>query len=207
MLSGRFKEAQRSDVKTWINHRYGVVWGLADWPFRIATDLVTVTAGSQTVTGVAADFGKVVSLTRNDGYRLKALPPGLFFDRYYSTASPTTGDPLAYTIVGTSILVGPTPVTTSTTYELLYVKSFTELSADADIAAIPTEFHLMLVNGASSQGLLLENDPTWEPLERAYQSDLQALRVAYGRATRDNFGSFEYAPVQTRLARDVDTGL
>lgn len=181
---------------------------MASWPFRRARATVTVTSGSQSVTGLPSDYGQSMALIRNDGVRLQPLTADIFLDRYYATVNALTGDPVAYTNIDAEILVGPTPTATSSAYELLYTKSLTELSADADLPDIPTEYHPILVAGATATGLRRENDPTWEALEQEWKEGVAQMRSAYGRPSRDDGGgSFEYPGYFYRqYARDVDDG-
>lgn len=178
VLSDRFAESQRSDAKTWVNHRYWWLWSLEPWTFRFATADVTITAGSQTVTGVPTDFLMAHALITDDGTSLGALPDTRSFLESYYPSSDETGDPEAFTVVGGTLMVGPTPQA-SATYRLLYEREFTELVDDADVPALPAGSHFALVHGGAAEGLKLQNDPTWQSFEQDFQASLTVLRQGY----------------------------
>lgn len=183
MANSRFRESQRGDIKTWINARYWWLWSLEDWPFRYATDTLTVTAGSQSVSSVPADFGKAVALvptlSGQRGSKLRYLTPGRFFADYYDPAGDEGGDPAVYTIVNGTLFVAPTPDAAATDYKLVYLKEWAELSADENEPALPTGAHLSLVFGAAATGLKLEQDPGWQAFDQDFNSAIQILRAGY----------------------------
>lgn len=177
VLADRFKEAQRADAQRWVNHRYWWLWSLEPWTFKQAIGNVTVTAGSQTVTGVATDFLTARALHQADGTQLELLPDHrVFFERYMDTTA--TGEPEAFTVLASTVYVGPTP-TVSATYRLVYDREFTSMTADADVPALPVGAHFALVHGGCAEGLKLQNDPTWQSFEEDFQASLSVLRQNY----------------------------
>lgn len=180
VLADRFKESQRADAKQWVNFRLGWFFDMEDWTFTYGTDDVTVTSGSQTVSSLPDDFHAALSLLASDGTPLRGISDHAeFYERYYNNESPESGTPEAYTVIGGTILVGPTSDETETDYKLVYKKACTLLSADGDIPAIPTELHFALVHGGAAEGLKLQNDPTWQSFEQDFQAAIQVARRKY----------------------------
>ena len=83
----------------------------------------------------------------NDASRLEYFPPEDFWIR---NAKSETGPPKIYTIEGDNLVVGPTP-DVSQTFKMLYLKTFTALSADGD-----TNWVLTNARGLYLFGALLE---------------------------------------------------
>jgi hypothetical protein len=122
MAIKRFKEAQRPDLKQWIQLAYENVWNLERWSFRYGTDLVTVTANSADVSNIPGNLGVVEALLRSDGTPLDALQPHEYSERYYgSTIQP--GGPEAFTVIGGGIKVGPPSNETKTDYQLVHERA------------------------------------------------------------------------------------
>ncbi len=189
VLSDRFDESQRGDAKHWVNHRYAWIWALEEWNFQYGTDDVTVTSGSQAVTGVTSDLAAVLTLQRSDGTPLVPLSPADFYGHYYGSTQ--TGSPEAFTVVNGAVMVGPTSNETATTYRLVYEKEPTLLVADNDVPAIPAGFHFALVHGGAAEGLKLQNDPTFQAFEQDFQASITAMRRKYlsnVRGTHEQFG-------------------
>jgi hypothetical protein len=180
-LAAGFAEAQRIDAKRWINFRYAWLWDIADWSFKNATDLVTVTAGSQTVTGVAADMLQVLGLFNSAGTPLVAIPDyTAFAEAYIGTTASAATLPEAYTILGSTIMVGPTAGTTDSNYLLVYKKGATELVGDNDVPAIPPLYHLALVHGAKAEGFKLNAVPSLaDSFDADFQAAITAMKATY----------------------------
>lgn len=193
--SDRFDEEQRGDIKKWINFRYWWLWHLEEWTFRYATGLVTVTAGSNVVTGLPSDFLVALSLQRADGAPLQYMGPASFQRGFYDTTTVQTGKPEAYTVIGGTIYVGPTSNETSSAYKLVYEREFTELVGDNDVPALPSGAHFGLVHGGAAEGLKLQNDPTWQAFETDFNSVITILRRGYLVDQRDRSGSYPADPL------------
>jgi len=67
VLANAFDESLRAQVKDHINHRYQMLWVAEEWGFVYETALVSVTAGSNVVTGLPSDFGNPLSLQNSAG--------------------------------------------------------------------------------------------------------------------------------------------
>ena len=48
--------------------------------------------------------------------------------------------------------------------------------ADTDYPVFPSEYHYLLVLGATATGLKMENDPTWTALEDEYREILMTMQ-------------------------------
>lgn len=180
VLADRFNENRRADAKGWVNFRQAWVWSLEEWTFRQATDDVTVTSGSQLVSGVAADFLTALALFSSDGTPLfPVLDHREFYAEYFNNVTPVTDTPEAFTVLGGSILVGPTSNVSAADYKLIYERGPTELVDDGAISTIPEAFHMMLVHGGASEGLKLQNDPTWESYEQDFTAAIEVMRQDY----------------------------
>jgi hypothetical protein len=191
VMGDRFSEDQRGDVKSWINARYWGVWSMERWTFRFGIDLVTVTSGSEAVTGVAADVERVHSFLRSDGTPLQYVNQREFEARYYNDVTPLVGPPEAYTLRSGSVFVGPASNETKNDYELDYEKAYTALSADTDVTLLPEGADLsLLVFGAQSLGLKLQNDFTWQFAEQTFMDALETLRSDYLSDASDDDGGY-----------------
>lgn len=180
VLSDRFKEAQRSDAKNWINHRYGWMWTLEPWTFRTRSSTQTITGSSLSA---PASLGPIRAVILSDGTRLAYLEPTVFFDRY--TAGASASSPEAYTVLGGAVFVGPAVTGTLGGVTVIDDQQVTLLSGDNDVPATPQEFHFALVHGGAAEGLKLQNDPTWLAFEQDFQASIAAMRASYLEEQRD----------------------
>lgn len=194
VIADAFGESKRADVKQWINFRLGWMWDVDEWTFKMGTDLVTVTTGSQAVTSVPTDFATALAIYKSDGAPLEAVTePREFYRRYYNATSTSTGEPEAFTVIGSSIFVGPTSSVTKTDYQLVYEKAPTLLSANSDVPAIPAQYHMALVHGGKAEGLKLMNIPLWESFDQDFQAAITAMRRQYLvgiRGASEQFGAY-----------------
>ncbi len=195
VMSDRFDESQRGDVKNWINSAYWQIWVAEEWEFRYATKSVTVTSGSQTVTALPTDLGPTRSLSRSDGQKLVSLPLVEFERLYFNNDNPETGAPEAYTVLDGSMLVGPTSNVTATDYLLVYEREYTALSLDGDTPLTPQGADFALVFGAAQIGLKIQNDFTWQFFAQDFQAQLDALRRGYLADRRDSYPQFAADPI------------
>jgi hypothetical protein len=193
--NARFSEADRDQAKLWINDRYAELWGLENWTFRDRIAQVTVTAGSQTVSAVPADLGPVLTFQLDTGQPLNFLSPQQFQENYYG--STWTGVPSDYTVVNGAMYVGPTPATSSTSYQLIYEAKLTLLVNDSDVPAIPAEHHFILVHGALATGCLTRNDFTYQFAEQRWQNELEAMRRSYRAVQRGDYSQWGADPLGT----------
>lgn len=118
----RFNEGRRADCKEWINYVLGQVWVVEEWTFKQAVAAVTVTAGSNKVTGLPLDIGIVRLLQNAQGVKLTFRPWDEFNLRHYGETGSMV--PYDYTVLdtmpGCQVYVGPTSSETSALYQLLY---------------------------------------------------------------------------------------
>jgi hypothetical protein len=184
----RFNSSQSSSIQRWVNDRYAALWNADEWIFKYAKANVTVTAGSNTVTALPADFGIALGMWRADGQPLSWMPPK-DFENFYQGSS-DTGGPGFFTIINQTVLVGPTSNETSSTYLLLYEKRMTPLVADGDIPAIPAQHHYLLVTGALALGLALFNDFTFQFLETVWQQGIAEMRQEWLADQRGQVGQW-----------------
>lgn len=179
VLADRFGPAKRIDAKKWVNHRYWWLWTLEDWTFKWATVTFPIAAGFQQTAGSVTDLKTPVAVYLANGDPLEPIADHrAFFDRYASTASVEKGTPEAFTMVGGALLLGPTPVA-SETGTIIYEREYTELVDDNSVPALPSGSHLALVHGGASEGLRLENDPSWQDSEDSFQATVAVLRQGY----------------------------
>lgn len=170
----RFDSTQDTTIKRWVNQRYAWLWAQHDWPFKKnALANLAVTTGDNTPTP-PANLLRVNQIFDDSGSEVRYLDPREFntFYAYESTAS--RGKPYHYTVVNGVIIVGPTP-DANYTFEIAYEARLTLLVADADVPAIPTEYHPILIVGAIAAGLREENDPTAPGVEQEFQFLYEAM--------------------------------
>lgn len=185
VIDKAFDESDRAAVKTWLNFRLAWIFDLEDWTFTQDSDLVTVTAGSQSVSSLPADFAIALGLDNELGDPLEPIDEYRnFARRYIGSNNSAAGRPEAFHADGTSILVGPTPSITSAAYLLSYEKEPTLLVADADEPGIPEGYHLALVHGAKAEGFKLSNVPLAEQFDDDFQAAITAMRRKYLRPMR-----------------------
>lgn len=170
----RFGSAESASIKHWVNDRYAALWNADEWIFKYAKANVTATTGSTLISNLPSDFGIVLGLWRADGMPLVWMPPKQFEDLYQGATD--SAAPAFYTVINQVIYVGPTSNETSTSYLLLYEKRLTLLSADADVPAIPSEHHYLLVVGALALGLALHNDFTYQFMDGKWQQGIEEMR-------------------------------
>lgn len=186
VLVDAFAEGKRAEAIKWINSRYSWLCDLESWTFMQGTAAVTVTSGSQLVSNLPTDFGIAVGLIDQYGASLECLRDAAeFYSRYTNPSAPTTGQPEAYTVIGGSILVGPTANVTSTAFTLLYEKTAAALVNDSDTPIIPAGYHVALVHGGKAAGFRLTNIPLADQFDAEFRGHIDAMRAKYLTAMRD----------------------
>ncbi len=180
--SDRFSESKRSDIKDWINARYGRVWAQEAWSFKriLVTSVFATNASSVTLATLGLQRIEAVWSGETNAYGVMLADR---LEDFHGNVYTTAGKPYGFTVIGDTLLLDR-PVSASTTLTILGEKKFAALAADADVPLIPTEFHYMLVHGAASEGLRLENDPTWQGFEQDYQANLVDMRSSYITSVR-----------------------
>jgi hypothetical protein len=172
-------ESDRANAKTYINHRYGWILALEEWSFLNDTANVTVTAGSQTVTGLPSDFGIPIGLWDSDGNPLKAYSDWRAFLSRYNANLGDSGTSEAYTVIGSSMLVGPTPDTTATDFLLAYELEGAAMAADNEVPIIPSLFHVALIHGGRAEAMKMAHNQTWQAVEQDFLASIDAMRRRY----------------------------
>src|SRR5262245_51051594 len=176
VLADGFAESDRRSCREWINFRYAWLFDVDAWTFQQGPAVVSLTAGSQAVTGMPTDFGVVLGLLRADGSPLRAIPQVRnFMATYYGK----TGVPESYCVSGSQILVGPTSSITEAGCLLIYEKSVAPLVANSDVPIIPEMYHLALVHGGKAEALKMKNVPLWESFDADFQAAVTAMRRKY----------------------------
>lgn len=199
VLTDRFSESKRSQVKDWINARYGRVWAREPWSFKLVVTPVTLAANATSVS--KGNLQRVIriwdgSTDRNGAYlNLEAIAPQDFYEYANQTS---LGYPNDVTVVGGNI-VADRKATTARTLYVLGEQKFVPLDADGDVPLIPAEFHYMLVHGAASEGLRIENDPTWQGFEQDFQGYYEDLKRAY---LTEILGAVAHYPAWSPMAPD-----
>lgn len=177
VLTNRFDGSQRPQVKNWINFRYARLWALEQWPFKIQITDLSVSNGALSVAkGSIGDIQRIWDSTIAPAFLPMASTRAE--DLWDYARSTSSGSPFEYTIVGNTIYF-ERPMDQNRTFKVLSSIPFTMLTADGDIPLIPTEFHYLLVSGATAMGLNRENDPASQQFEQDWNNGIADLRAGY----------------------------
>lgn len=177
VIMSRFDEHRRESVKMWINLRYAQVNAMTAWPWKYPSETTVTWEGDETFAELAPTVGKIQEV-RVDGEdtNLVFMP----FDEFSETFLTDTqsGTPTYWSVkaIGPSRLLYLAPLPGDSTLTLLTSARPPELSQDGDEPVWPPEYHYLLVLGALSTGLKVENDPTWEALELEYNTMVAAMK-------------------------------
>ncbi len=140
-------------VKAWLNEGYKDIIRRFDLEAMSTSSTANTVAGTDTIT-LPADFAKGISLEDTE----------LDEDLAYASVKEieqqddsTRGRPRAYCIDGSTLKIWPVP-DAAYALKFRYHKSPTALSADADLAAIPADYHNLLVEYACSKAFRAEDD-------------------------------------------------
>jgi hypothetical protein len=176
ILSDRFSEGKRASAKRWYNHRYGRIWSQEPWTFKMALVPFTVAADATTVSlGTLQRVHSIKNYTYAPSYSdITPLRP----EDYLSWASGSGGVPDGLTIINNTIHL-TRPYTTGGSFVAVGELKFVPLVDDSDEPLLPEEFHMAPVHGAISEGLRLENDPSWEAAEADLQTSIMDMRKSY----------------------------
>lgn len=177
----RFNEGRRADVKDWIGLRYGEVWSAADWPFKyVHREDLTVSAGTATAPSA---LRRPLQLENAAGDMLEYLSQSEFRDLYaWDDTTSSTAD--VYTLINSTFYIEPAD---TGTFKLSYERRPSHLAdgttdtaglmnSDNDTPIWPVEHHYLLVVGAMSTGLKLENDNTWPALEDEFTRLVEVMK-------------------------------
>jgi hypothetical protein len=186
VLSDRFAERQRGDIKQWVNSRYGRLWAAEAWSFKVDTEPVVIPAGDNSAS--LGSFQRLFGIWRGT-----SAVPAIRPEDFYEGTVEAAGFPSGMTVVGGRIILDR-KAEQDTTFTVLGEKRWTPMSADGEEPLIPEEFHFMLVHGAASEGLRLQNDPTWQGFEQDWIANVQDMKSAYLTPMRTFGDSFPAWP-------------
>jgi hypothetical protein len=136
----------------------------------------TLTAGQQTTSVLPLQrVHSIKNYTYAPSYSdITPLRP----EDYLSWASGSGGVADGFTIINNTIHLNR-PYTTASTFIAIGELAFVPLLNDSDEPLLPEEFHMAPVHGAISEGLRLENDPSWEAAEADLQTSIMDMRKSY----------------------------
>ena len=188
VLFDRFSETRRAGIKRYVNARYGRVWAQEPWTFKRAAVTTSVSSGVGSVTLASLGLQRVEGVWRvsgNSNYDVNSIRP----EDFPGWVSTVGGTPYEFTIYGNSIQLDRSPSST-TSLIVLGELAFAPMVNDTDEPLLPEEFHMMLVHGAASEALRMENDPTWQGFEQDYLAYLEDLKKGYLTAVRSYGDAF-----------------
>lgn len=189
VIGTRFKEGQRSQVKRWLNIRHAWLMQQSDWPWLHRFTTLAFPAGTREVDCPENWVRTLKVVDAASGQTLKFLPYEQFFSFREAIEGPS-GSPSYFTLRRESdftiptLLVDKTPAS-DLSLGVTALRFVGDMVADSDEPALPEPHHYMLVPGAVSTGLKLENDPTWRDLEDEFTAFFMALRDTYLPAHAD----------------------
>lgn len=177
VLSDRFAESKRGAAKHWINSRYGRLWAMEPWSFKLVAVEADLDADDGTVTLASLGLQRVHAVYGGVGagfYSLVADRP----EDYHTYARTTGGSSYSFTVIGNTIILDKANPTAQT-LTIVGEAKWAALVEDTDVPLIPSEFHWALVLGATSEGLRVENDPTWQGPEHDWMANIVDMRNSY----------------------------
>lgn len=187
VLKDGFTETDRGDAQNWVIGRHAWLWNSDQWTFRMGTASVTFTANSQIVAGLPADFRIATALYNQQGM---ALSPerdiDKFFDNWNTNQNLGSPGPLAYTVLGSQLLVGP--MGDGTTGMLVYEREKPPLVEDDDPTGLPDGYDLALVHGGKAEGMALRNIPLYQTHENLFAAAVTSLEMDYLTGIRGQVG-------------------
>ena len=180
-----------TEIKSYLNDTQNDIFNEYRLPFMQATQTYTLTAEVSDITngsGLPTNYVQALNLTLTSAGRETVLPYNdvRVIDDLYPDPDDTTinphGPPIAWYYFAETIKVYPVP-DAAYTLSLQYYKKPTELSSDADIPELPSEFQELLVLGAAYRVLQVkDNYDQAGVLQNKYDEILQKLAVKYSQA-------------------------
>lgn len=155
-----------SEITNYINDTQRDIFNEYRLPQMEATQDYTLTVGVADITngsGLPTNFVQAVDLYLTSGGAESLLEYRDYqdIDQTYPDPTDTTinpsGVPRYWYKFGTTIRVAPAPVS-AYTLTMRYIKEPTELSADADVPEVPSEFQEILVAGATYRILQIKDN-------------------------------------------------
>lgn len=172
-------ERNRARIKRLLNASYRKIYELEPWTFRRAKTTVTVTSGSDEVTGLPTNFGRALTLRRANGDTLRRLDWQDFYRRYYDTTSSSSGVPEHYVELDGALYVGPASNETSSSYQLVYDKAFVALDDDDDQPDLPEGFEIAIALDTQAVWLKRTKAPHWQALKDELDEMLAVMRAEH----------------------------
>ncbi len=177
-----------TEIKGYINDAQNDAFNEYRLPFTQEIQTYNLVAGQSDITnglGLPTNYVQAVDLTLSSGGTQMMLPymDVTSIDSFYPNPEDSVlhppGIPIYWYWYEQTIKVFPTPVA-GLTVSLRYYKRPTELSADADVPELPSEFEELLVVGAAYRVLQVkDNYDQAAILQNKYDEILQKLVVKY----------------------------
>lgn len=187
VLKDGFTESDRGDARNWVVARHAWLWNESEWTFRMGTTTVTFTANSQIVSGLPTDFRIATAVYNQQGMALEPERDiDKFFDNWNTNQNLGSPGPLAYTVLGTQLLVGP--MGDGTTGMLIYEREKPPLVNDGDLTGLPDGYDMALVHGGKAEGFTLKNVPLAQAFENHFAAAIQSLEMNYLTGIRGQVG-------------------
>jgi hypothetical protein len=185
MVVDRFGINKRSRCERWLNHRMAMVWAHAEWPFKKAEREVAAVDADGELT-MPSTFRRMLAVEGSDENWISYVNPAEFRAMYSFDNTESSSHPTVYTVSNGTAFVRPKG---TSEVRIAYERRMCHLASglyvagpmddDDDEPVWDSEFHYLLVAGATATGLKTENDPTWESLEGEYQMGLAAMKEEY----------------------------
>jgi len=177
VLTNRFDPGQRAQVKNWINYRYGRIWAMENWTFKYQVSTIAVSGGASSVAkGTLGDIVRIWDTTVTPSY--SPMLPMRAEDMWDIARATQSGAPYDFTVVGSNIYF-ERPMDQNRSFYVLSTIPFTSLVNDGDVPLLPSEFHYLLVSGATAIGQMRENDPAAQQFEADWQQGIADMRSGY----------------------------
>lgn len=180
-----------TDTKGFINDAIRDACNEHVFPFMETTQDYTVTVGVSDITngsGLPTNYVQALDIlyTGTGGERVLPYQDIREVDTFEPDADDTTahpaGSPLYWYKYANTIRVYPAP-STAYTLKLRYYKEPTELSADASVPEIPSEFEEMIILGAAYRIMQVkDNYDIASYLQNKYDEILQKMTKKYSQA-------------------------
>lgn len=196
VIADGLAESDRTIIKFALNVRNEWLFDADEWVWRKAEAAVTFTNGSRVVGGAPADLRMVIAMFDGQGNQLEAVADNrLFLDQFNENIQQGSGSPSAFTVIGTTLVVGPNGDGTSGL--LLYERERTDLVNDGDTTGLPATYDMALVHGAKAEVFKLKKIPVWQEHEDEFAASVAALQRNYLTSVRGQVGQFgAYRPGQ-----------
>lgn len=154
-------------------------------PFMEATASFTTVIGTASIGSLPSNFQMAINLTVTSPDSNEKVIPYMEYEeidhRYPDPTDDTTGPPAYWYIFNGTINLSPRP-DAAYGLTLRYLKKPTELTANADVPAIPEEYQEILVLGAHKRALQLNDN--FDQAQLINQEYLDLVEKMVNRLTR-----------------------